>query len=73
MPAVTKKCRACGKEYKACPNLGPTENKFRWQDIACSPECGEVYFRRIAESRGIVAEETKKPRKSRKTSKVRAE
>lgn len=73
MPAVTKKCRACGKEYKACPDSGVTVNKFRWQDVACSPECGEVYFRKIAESRGLVPAETKKSRRTRKASKVEAE
>ena len=73
MPAVTKKCRACGKEYKVCPETAVTTNKFRWQDVACSPECGEVYFRKIAESRGLITTEPKKTRKSRKTSNVEAE
>ena len=27
---------------------------FRWQDVSCSPECGEIYLRRINESRGLV-------------------
>ncbi len=74
MPAVTKKCRACGKDYKACPDTRVTTDKFRWQDVACSPECGAVYFRKIAESRGVTTEEPKKARKTtRKTSKVEAE
>lgn len=30
------------------PNLN---NEFRWQEVACSPECGQVYLRAILESR----------------------
>lgn len=56
MPRVTKICRVCGKEYKACstPN---TIDAFRWQDVACSRECGEAYFRAVMAAR----EETLKP------------
>lgn len=56
MPRVTKICRVCGKEYKACstPN---TIDAFRWQDVACSRECGEAYFRAVMAAR----EETLEP------------
>lgn len=48
-----KKCRICGKEYAACKNAvrNPYSKTFRWQEVACSPECGSEYFRRIQESR----------------------
>lgn len=49
-----KRCRVCGKEYKACHTLRHNPNVFRWQDVACSPECGAIYLRRILESRGKV-------------------
>lgn len=45
-----KVCKECGKEYKACHTIN-TKNLLRWQDVACSPECGSKYFARILESR----------------------
>lgn len=42
-------CKVCGKEYKACktPNWGV----WRWQDVACCREHGQIYLVRITESR----------------------
>lgn len=56
-----KKCRVCGKDYTVCKNAAHnTNNKtFRWQEVACSPECGSEYFRLIAESRTQAATQTK--------------
>ena len=54
MPQETKICRVCGKTYKACRTSNPSK-VFRWQDITCSPECGEEYLRRIRLSRGASA------------------
>lgn len=51
MPQETKECRVCGKEYKTCRTQN-FNKVFRWQDITCSPECGEEYLRRIRLSRG---------------------
>ena len=49
-----KVCKVCGKEYEACHTLRPNmNNEFRWQDVACSPEHGAEYLRRILESRGM--------------------
>lgn len=50
MATEIKKCRVCGATYEACrsPN---TKNVFRWQDVACSPDCGAVYLRKIIQSR----------------------
>ena len=53
MPAVKKICRVCNKEYEACRTEKPNFGEFRWQEVACSPECGEVYLNRILESRGL--------------------
>lgn len=54
MPRVVKTCRVCGKAYEACPTdrhkIGVT---FRWQDVACSPECGAVYLEQVNTARGI--------------------
>lgn len=52
-----RKCRVCGKDYTACKNAvrNPNNKTFRWQEVACSPECGSEYFRLIAESRNTQA------------------
>lgn len=47
----TKKCRVCGKEYTPC-HTHRTDISFRWQEVACSPECGTIYFTKVLESRG---------------------
>ena len=48
-----KICKVCGKEYEACHTLRPNLNsEFRWNDVACCPEHGAEYLRRIMESRG---------------------
>lgn len=49
--AGTKRCKVCGREYEYCRTNRPTDI-FRWQDVACSPEHGAIYFAQIAESRG---------------------
>lgn len=49
---TVKKCRVCGKGYEVCKNnLRNPNQTFRWQEVACSPECGNVYFERILASR----------------------
>lgn len=49
-------CRTCGKEYEYCKTFA-SANKFRWQDVACSPECGAKYFALVEASRSGVAED----------------
>lgn len=44
-------CRVCGKEYPPCRTAQRNPNVFHWQEVACSPECGEIYLKRILESR----------------------
>ena len=58
MAGAIKKCRVCGKEYEACRNAKRVEGVYRWKDVACSPECGQVYLARILESRKPAANET---------------
>ena len=50
MAKGTRICKVCGKEYEYCHTWN-NNNKFRYQDVACSPECGATYFAKIAESR----------------------
>ena len=50
MAKGTKICKVCGKEYEYCKTWN-SNDKFRWVDVACSPECGAIYFARIKASR----------------------
>ena len=50
MAKATRICRVCGKEYEYCKTW-VSNNKFRYQDVACSPECGAKYFAMIEASR----------------------
>ena len=50
MAKATRICRVCGKEYAYCKTW-VSDNKFRYQDVACSPECGAKYFAMIEASR----------------------
>lgn len=48
-----KVCKVCGQEYEACHTLRPNLNsEFRWQDVACCPEHGQEYLRRVLSARG---------------------
>ncbi len=44
-------CNVCGKEYEPCRTVRNGNETFNWKAVACSPECGEEYFRRIIASR----------------------
>lgn len=72
MATAMMTCRVCGKEYPACHSLRRGDTTFRWQAVACSPECGAEYLRQINLSRGIeqsdeqpAEHKEKKARKSR--------
>lgn len=54
MPAAVKKCRVCGKEYEACRSAKRIDGVFRWQEVACSPECGSIYLRMVNAARAGV-------------------
>lgn len=56
MPAVKKICRVCGKEYEGCKTPHPIDNTFRWQDVACSKECGAEYLRSVMIARGLITD-----------------
>lgn len=64
MASATKVCRVCGKAYEACRSADRRAGVFRWQEVACSPECGAIYLRQINESRGVF--DTRKKEKRRK-------
>lgn len=55
MAKATRICGICGKEYPYCKTF--RQVKFRWQDVACCPEHGYEYFRRVMESRDEATEE----------------
>lgn len=68
MVKAKKICKVCGKEYEACHTLAFNEDVFRWQDVACSEECGATYLARVLEARGLapkseVAVKQAEPRK----------
>ena len=46
----------CGDKYEACHTTA-VKNTFRWQEVACSPECGAEYLRRVQQARGIEVED----------------
>ena len=55
MPKVKLTCRVCGKEYEACQTARrKIDGVFRWQEVACSPQCGTEYLRRVSASRGLI-------------------
>lgn len=56
MALNVKKCRVCNKEYKACNPIGLDTGKFRWQAVACSPECGSIFLERLIASQSEIAE-----------------
>ena len=62
---IIKKCRVCGKEYSACKNAARNpEKKLRWQEFACSTECGNEYFAQIRASRNAAPEVIDEPVKT---------
>jgi hypothetical protein len=56
MPKAVKICRICGNAYEACKTVN-VANIFRWQDVACSPECGAKYLHKIQLSRVVMSHE----------------
>lgn len=51
MATATRKCKVCGCEYEYCHTSRRVEGVFRWQDVACSPQHGQIYLERILASR----------------------
>lgn len=64
MATAVKKCRVCGKSYEACRTVSKTPGVFRWQEVACSPDCGAEYLRRVMAARSpapVVPEHSEEP------------
>ena len=51
MAKRTIACRVCGKQFVPCNKSSASLGAFNYHSIACSPQCGAEYFRRIQESR----------------------
>ena len=51
MPKHMKTCRVCGNQYSSCKSVRTGSPVFNWREVACSPECGEIYLESIRESR----------------------
>lgn len=54
MDKKTVACRVCGKQFVPCNKLSSSLGAFNYHSVACSPECGEEYFRRVLEARNEV-------------------
>lgn len=54
-------CRVCGKSFIPCGKGADQIGAFNWMEVACSPECGQIYLERVIESRKPKQE--KKPNK----------
>lgn len=61
--AATKACRVCGKQYKACRTANKLDGVFHWQEVACSPECGAEYLRKVTEARNPAPTVVRKSKK----------
>lgn len=53
MVLAKKICRVCGSPYEACRSAKKDKGVFRWQEVACSPECGSRYLRMVNEARKV--------------------
>ena len=53
MAQVTKICKVCGRPYYGCTNAEKYDGVFRYQTVACSPECGAIYLAEVLKARGI--------------------
>ena len=51
MPKQTKICRVCGAAYEACNSVRSGSGVFNWREVACSPQCGMVYLKKVTDSR----------------------
>lgn len=67
MPEQTKVCRVCGKTYKAC--LTRNTGAFRYQEVACSSECGAKYLAAVQAARAPKEANDTEIQKDNKTTK----
>lgn len=52
MSKTRRKCEICGCEYTVCNTALNSRDRFAYEKVACSPECGAEYFRRVMAARG---------------------
>ena len=52
MATRTVSCRVCGKEFTPCNKPSSVLGAFNYRAVACSPECGAEYLRRVQAARG---------------------
>lgn len=51
MAVRTIPCRVCGKMFTPCNKTSSALGAFNYREIACSPECGTEYLRRVQAAR----------------------
>lgn len=49
MPHPNAICRTCGNKYFKC--LSCDGKVFKWKNVACSPECFQIYVSKVLEGR----------------------
>ena len=57
MALAKKQCRVCGKPYETCRTSAKNTGLFIWREVACSPECGQIYLEQIFASRNPISKE----------------
>lgn len=51
MAVQTVPCRVCGKMFVPCNKTSSDLGAFNYHAVACSPECGAEYIRRVQAAR----------------------
>lgn len=51
MTERTIPCRVCGKPFVPCNKTSSALGAFNYHSVACSPECGAEYLRRVQVAR----------------------
>lgn len=51
MAVHTIPCRVCGKMFTPCNKTSGALGAFNYREVACSPECGTEYLRRVHAAR----------------------
>lgn len=51
MAVHTIPCRVCGKMFTPCNKTSNALGAFNYREVACSPECGAEYLRRVQAAR----------------------
>lgn len=51
MAVHTIPCRVCGKMFTPCNKTSGALGAFNYREVACSPECGAEYLRRVQAAR----------------------